>query len=334
MGTIRKYFYWLGLFVCMALFLTGCGTGGNGEVSPASAYTITDYTGRKVEFAKPPQRVYVRDHFAETIIYGLTPERLIATTRSARNDQLSLFAKEAKQFKYVTEDLSLETILALRPEVVILRNGSRREEADTFMEAGIPVVVVDIPRSGEEVENLIVFLAKLLGVPERGELMLDRIHAQLAEVDEGLKNIKEPYPRVFFVMFMNLNYGGKGCMLDFLCEKAKTVNAIAAMGVHNGEFITRETMVESNPDFFIVPQTTSLSYPATRKEMEDFKSDPSIFHLDAFRNGRVKPILMRYTFATNQQYVWAIKGIANVVHGPIFDMSREHLITGLPDGIK
>ncbi len=303
-------------------------------MSSAAKYVITDYTGREIQFDEPPQRIYVRDHFAETIVYGLTPERLISTTRSARSEHLSLFYEEARKFQYVTEDLSQEAILALRPDVAILRNGVRHEEAETLIESGIPVLFVDIPRADDEVEILIDFLAQVLAVPERGDLMRERMHAQLAEIDAGLEMVQEPFPRVFFVMFMNLNYGGKGCMLDSLCSKSKTVNAIADMGIQNGEYITKETMVKANPDFFLVPQTTSLSSEATRREMESFKSDPSLFHLDAFKNGHVRSIKMRYTFSSQQQYVWAVKGIANEVHGPIFDMSEEYFITGLPDELK
>lgn len=118
-------------------------------------------------------------------------------------------------------------------------------------------------------------------------------------------------------------------MLDYFCNRAKAINSISAMGIKNGEYVSKELMIASNPDFIIIPSPNTTTSEASKEELRDFLSDPAIFHTKAYQNNHIVLFPTRYVFATNQNYVWSIEAMCNLIHGTSFDLNNVHMITGL-----
>ena len=115
-------------------------------------------------------------------------------------------------------------------------------------------------------------------------------------------------------------------MYDELCTRARIENGIAAAGLKNGEFLSKELVVKANPDFFLAPEPREADRYGAEAFREKFLSDPALAELPAVQQVRFVP--SRYLYGSSQNLVYAIKGLANAAYGDIFDMKDEHLIRG------
>ncbi len=323
---IKKY--WHCILLLLVMLLAGCG---NAVENTHGGIVLHGSDGTIVQLQQPARRVYAPDYYVETVIMGLKPEVLLATSNAARNPELSLMADQATKYEHVADNVSAEELLKWKPDLIILREGSRPEATKIWQDLGIPVLHVRPPRNTAEIEELIRTLADALGVPERGDRMLARVHAELDYIHRKLAGIGEPYPRVFFVFLQHPNYGGKGSIVDNTAKEAKFTNVISELGIANGQYVGKETMIRANPDIYLIPRASNAMSTESRKELEDILQDPAFHHTRAYQNKQIKLLPIRYIYASHQNYVWLIEGLANAVHGDVFDMSREHMITGLED---
>ena len=80
------------------------------------------------------------------------------------------------------------------------------------------------------------------------------------------------------------------------------------------------------PDFFMVSTPREKDENGTDKFKNEFLQDPAYRGMKGLNN--IVPIPSRYLYTNSQNYVYAIKGIANYAYGEIFDLSAERLIKG------
>lgn len=168
-------------------------------------------------------------------------------------------------------------------------------------------------------------IADAVNEQNAGVRVITEIDRQLDEIAAELKNRKEAVPVGMLVSQMT-SYGGKGCMFDELCSKARVCNGIAKMGLYNGQFVPKELVVACDPDFFMVSAPRQMATEASRNFQLEYFNDPALQGLRGLNN--IKNIPDRYLYSATQNCVYAIKGIANAAYGNIFDMSNEHLIKG------
>lgn len=74
---------------------------------------------------------------------------------------------------------------------------------------------------------------------------------QLKEVDSTLSARNLP-PQTGLLVSQMSRYGGPGSMYHELLTRAGIKNAIAEVGVANGQLLSQELIVKSDPDFFFV----------------------------------------------------------------------------------
>ena len=117
-------------------------------------------------------------------------------------------------------------------------------------------------------------------------------------------------------------------MFDDICKRAGIRNAAADIGINNGELISKEVMLKANPDYFILSVSWELRNGNADTYKEEFSSDSALSGLPAVQNGHVAYIPDRYLYVSNQNCIWAIKKLANIVYGDIFPEEKEYFIKG------
>ena len=120
---------------------------------------ITDDRQQTVQLAKPPQRIVslLPSLTESTCALGLC-DRLVGV------DRYSDWPASVKKLPVVGGGLdpSVESIVALKPDLVLLSNASK--VADRLLALGVPVASLEV-RSQEGVHKVLGKLGKLLGVP-------------------------------------------------------------------------------------------------------------------------------------------------------------------------
>lgn len=318
------------LLLCAAVmlfvlfFCSGCGQ----QAAPPKQDTrvVTDYEGTLVEVPRKPQRILTLSLGFDVMALGVVPpERLVAVHRSASDPGISYIVKESAGIKTKLYLYPFETILKLKPDLIIASTWTKPEMVQGYRDLGYSVVVCKGPDNVEEVKQTMALIADAVGEQEAGSKVIAEMDRQLQEIATTLSRRTDKIPVGMLVSQMT-SYGGKGCMFDELCSKARVCNGIAKMGLYNGQYVPKELVVGCDPDFFMVSAPRAQSTEAGRKFQQEYFADPALHGLRGLQ--RITFIPDRYLYSATQNCVYAIKGIANAAYGDVFAMDDEKLIKG------
>jgi iron complex transport system substrate-binding protein len=164
--------------------------------APAHALTVQDMQGRDVVLAGPPQRVVSLVPSATEMIYALGGEaRLVGRTDFCDHPA----AAQGKPSVGGMINPNLETIVTLKPDLVIVTSSGNREETFKQLERlRIPVYQVAAERVAE-VKDVARRLGMLMGREAAVGPLVDRIERRVAAVREAVKPFSRP--RVLYVLW-------------------------------------------------------------------------------------------------------------------------------------
>ena len=212
-------------------------------LSTAHALQVTDDRAVAVSFAQPPQRIV-------SLLPSLT-EMVCALDRCQHLvgvDRYSNFPASVRALPKLGGGLdpSVEAIVALRPDVVLLATSS---PAMARLESlGIKVIALE-PKTHADVRRVLTVLGQLLSVPDAQRVW--------RELDEGLFMVakslphKSPKTQVYFEVNSGPYAAGEASFIGETLTRLGVANIVpAALGTFpklNPEFVVR-----ANPDVILV----------------------------------------------------------------------------------
>lgn len=312
----------------MLLSFSGCGMKQMASSGEGGGYTVTDATGKAVVIPAKPKRILGNSASIDTMLLSVvTPDKLTAATDADRDPNISYIAEDTKAIPLTVPltGLSMEIVTEARPDLIVASTYTDGRELDLYRNLGIPVVVIDGPRSIDQVKEDVRIIAAAVGEKERGENVISQMEQGLSEIDSRLAEEKGKKPVVYLVSQMT-RYGGPGSMLNELLTRARIDNAIALAGGVNGQATSPELIIKTDPDMLFVSTDRASDTTGAARYRDDFLANPAIASMRAA--GHIVPVEDRYIYSASQNCVWAIKGLANAAYGPLFDMSGEGQIRG------
>ncbi|WP_307973312.1 ABC transporter substrate-binding protein [uncultured Dialister sp.] len=312
----------------MLLSFSGCGMKQMASSGEGGGYTVTDATGKAVVIPAKPKRILGNSASIDTMLLSVvTPDKLTAATDADRDPNISYIAEDTKAIPLTVPltGLSMEIVTEARPDLIVASTYTDGRELDLYRNLGIPVVVIDGPRSIDQVKEDVRIIAAAAGEKERGENVILQMEQGLSEIDSRLAEEKGKKPVVYLVSQMT-RYGGPGSMLNELLTRARIDNAIALAGGVNGQATSPELIIKTDPDMLFVSTDRASDTTGAARYRDDFLANPAIASMRAA--GHIVPVEDRYIYSASQNCVWAIKGLANAAYGPLFDMSGEGQIRG------
>ena len=230
-----------------------------GDVEPELPVTITDFTGEQVEVTDA-SRVLALDTYGTlaTTVYALGLGDLLV------GRDVSTGIPELAELPVVTHnghELNAEAILDLNPSVVLTDYSIGPLEVQLQLkDAGIPVVTLDGTRSRAVIGEQIEAVAEVLGVPERGAELADRVTAEVAEAEAQVAEMipEDPAERIRMVfLYMRGTAGvyywfGKGSGADDLIEALGGIDVATEVGLEGSRPINAEGLVKSEPELFLM----------------------------------------------------------------------------------
>ena len=201
----------------------------------AHAVQISDDQGQHLDFTVPPQRIV-------SLLPSLT-ESVCALGQCAQlvgRDRYSNYPAALAHVPVVGGGLDpqIESIVALRPDVVLLSSSSRA--ADRLRALGLKVLAFEA-RSAPDVQRVLVVLGQLLGVPDADrvwrtiETQVQAAKAQMPPAVQGM--------RVYFEVNNGPYAAGEGSFIGALLSRLGLRNIVpAAMGPFpklNPEYVVR-----------------------------------------------------------------------------------------------
>ncbi|SHK88587.1 iron complex transport system substrate-binding protein [Selenomonas ruminantium] len=314
----------------IGLLLLICLTGCKNEAQDAreqAAYTVTDAQGTQVNMPAKPKRILTMSMSTDEVMLGLVePERMAAVNAMLDDPASSNVVELGKKVETKIRYPSVEEIAALQPDLVIVPDWGDLSRVAALRDLGIPVVVCKGPRSLQEVKETITLLAQAAGEPQRGELLLQKMDGKLAEIAAKVQEIPQSERRSVVLISLMKGYGGAGCCFDEACQLAGVINGRAAAGIKNGEEMSKEKLVEINPDILFLPTYNNHGKFDIDRFRNEYMNDQSLQNMKAIQQGNLLEPDEGYIYNCSQDFVFAVQEIAYRVYGDKFKLEpQQHL---------
>ena len=248
----------------------------------------------------------------DEMLLGLVPENRIAGLSGKINEdkEISNVVNKAKKFPKV--EGNEEILMSLEPDLIIVADWLSKRITDIGAITGAKVYFYKTPNSYEEQKKLIRDLANLVEEKENGEKLIKNMDDRLKALQNKIaKNYKGAKPRIL----MYTSFGttsGKNTTFNDMVKLINGVNVVAEAGIDGFKDISKEKVIELNPDIIIVP--IAKKYDNVNKISKLFFEDPSFKNVKAIKNKKVYFIQYKDITPTSQYMINSIEELAKVVY--------------------
>lgn len=213
--------------------------------------TFTDARGVEVTLDRPARRVVsISPGLTETVFALDAGDRLVG-----RSD-FCYYPPEALDVSSVggIVNPSIEAIVGLEPDLVLVVRGTPLEVIDSLRAAGLAVITHD-PVTIEDVIGAVRDVGTYLGLGERADELAEELEQRIQAVKERALTLRDTAPSILFIVGIDPVFAaGEGSMVDDLIETAGGVNAAAiAQNGRTGPWpeLSLEAVVELDPDVIL-----------------------------------------------------------------------------------
>ena len=248
----------------------------------------------------------------DEMLLGLVPENRIAGLSGKINEdkEISNIVDKAKKFPKV--EGNEEVLMSLEPDLIIVADWLSKRITDIGAITGAKVYFYKTPNSYEEQKKLIRELANLVEEKENAEKLIKNMDDRLKALQNKIaKNYKGAKPRIL----MYTSFGttsGKNTTFNDMVKLINGVNVVAEAGIDGFKDISKEKVIELNPDIIIVP--IAKKYDNINKISKLFFEDPSFKNVKAIKNKKVYFIQYKDITPTSQYMINSIEELAKVVY--------------------
>lgn len=278
----------------------------NDPLSSAATHEVTDEAGRRLRIPKQIDRIVSLAPNMTEIIYALG-----AGDRLVGNTTLCDYPPEALKVTKVGDTLkpNIETIIALRPQLVLVSTASQLEAFTTQMEQQKIAVYVTDPHDLEGVFRTIQTLGEVVGEGERAAMVVKDLRSRAEKVSEAVKSL--PPVRVFYQTSAKPLYtaGRDSFITDVIARaggKSVTADVEGAWPKYSDE-----SALASQPDAIVMASFDSMSKDSV--EIAD-----ALRNSPAAKNGRVYPINGDFLSRPGPRLVNGLEEMARKLHPEAF----------------
>jgi iron complex transport system substrate-binding protein len=219
--------------------------------------------------AGAPRRVVSMNACLDTVLVRVADRSQIAAlSHYARDPYGSTIADIARTLPFTYE--TAEEVVALNPDLVISSAHSSLATRNALKRLGVPQVRFSVPDTLAESHQQIRDVAALVGHPERGEALIERIQAALAE-----GRPRPGQPRLTAVVFEpNGLAAGSGTLVSEMMERCGFENVAARYGLRKWGNIALEPLVADPPQVLLAGESAPgaptwaervVSHPALKR---------------------------------------------------------------------
>lgn len=257
---------------------------------PACAGQVeaTDFRGKRIVLAQPARRIVCLMESALSGLYMLGAEsQVVGVSTNVYQEPVygwySRLDERIRSKRLPTpgnwDFVSLERVLALRPDLVILWS-SQSESIAALEEWGLPVFGVFLS-SKEDVYREIQALGALTGKEPRANELVAYTKAEVERFSQRTATLKpQEQPRVYYMWAQGkLETSGAGSTVDDLIRLAGGVN-VCGETRREHLVVSLEKVLGWNPDLILMWHNPRLS-PG------DLRQDPQWRSIKAIQKGRV-----------------------------------------------
>jgi iron complex transport system substrate-binding protein len=267
---------------------------------------MVDDAGRRVSLPTRVDRVIsLAPNLTEIVFAVGAGDRLVGNTTYCD------YPAEAKAIEKVGDTLhpSLERIIALRPQVVLISTASQLEVFTQQLQSQNIAVFVTDPHDLEGVFRSITQIGDMLGQSTRATELVNRLRARTATVEQAVK--QAPKPKVFYQLSAEPLYtAGKDAFATDLMRRAGVVSVTAEVPGAWPKY-SAEAALAARPDAIILPTGGSMG-SGNETVAEPLRNSPAV------AQGRVYKINDDHLTRPGPRAVDGLEEMARALHPEVF----------------
>jgi iron complex transport system substrate-binding protein len=216
-------------------------------------------------------------------------------------------------------DPNIETVLALKPDLVLVARGISQEILDRMRDFNLPVFCLDT-KDLETLYRDVAMVGRLLGVEEKAAALIEHVKAGIAEVTAVTRDLAEAErPRVFWLgQEEPLLTAGPGNMVHTLFGLAGGVN-VAADAKKPWPAYSLETLLVADPQVIIADASGLIGGEKSAEALlRRLRADPIWSKLSAVKNGRVYLVPTDLIGQPTPRVVEGLQTLAGYFHPELF----------------
>jgi iron complex transport system substrate-binding protein len=274
---------------------------------PAAALTVTDMLGRTVSLPAPPRRIVSLVPSATELLFALGAEdRLVGVTDFCDHPA------QARRKPSVGGMLSpsLEAIVALRPDLVLVTDeGNRQETFEQLQRLGLPFYGVHARRLAEVFE-VTTRLAALGGRPAAARPLIAGLERRVQAVTAAVAPHRRP--RVLYVLWSEpLIVPARAALVTELITLAGG-DSITAGEPGDYPRLGLEAAVARAPEVIVLARHDAGAGPLARDRWERLATIPAV------RSGRIHEVDGSVLHRYGPRVVDGLERLARVIHPEAF----------------
>jgi iron complex transport system substrate-binding protein len=243
--------------------------------------TLTDDLGREVTLEGTPGRIVSLAPAVTEDLYAIGAGELLVGRTDFDN-----YPPQAEDLPsvggFAAEDISVETIVALEPDLVLGGATSHEVLAEQLGASGIPLFVFD-PVSIDDVYANLETMGRITGHQTDAQAVIQEMQARIQAVQDAVADVPDAErPAVFYEVWDEpLMTAGPNTFVSQMVELAGGVN-IFTDAAEDYPIISQEVILERAPDVILGPTTHGETFGA-----EVVAARPGWDSLPAVQAGRV-----------------------------------------------
>ena len=301
--TYRNQFVWIAVVVCLAL-VSACTP--RGTANPGATREITDDAGRRVGIpAKVDRVVSLAPNLTEVVFAVGAGNRLVGRTSYCD------YPAEAKAIPEVGDTLhpSLERIIALKPQVVLVSTASQLEVFTQQLNGQNIAVFVTDPHDLEGVFRSIGQIGEIVGEKDGANLLVQKLQERMNAVVQAVKY--KPLVKVFYQASGEPLYtAGHDSFVTDLIRRAGGASVTADVPGAWPKF-SNESALAARPEAIILPTGGSMG-AANSNVAEALRQSPAVLQ------GRVYKINDDHLARPGPRLVDGLEEMARALHPDAF----------------
>ena len=320
---MKHKFYLLTAIIVMLIFICGCGLQKQDETPKQqnSKYKVMDDQGTEFIFTEAPNRIITNSLSYQDILMELVPlEHFAAVSAGSLDANYSLTADKAKLVKQkFNQPITLETVLAYKPDVYITTDSSPKALTISLKEMGVKVFIVKSAHNYGEIQHSVLKLAELTGQQAKGEAIIQRMDEQRDLLKKKLAKLQPKDKRTVVELTYAGTYGMLQHVFAMLCDLSNCNNGMEIMPVRSSMVVSKEKLVSLNPDVLFLPTWDAKGNQNSDQYFEQIISDPAYKDMQCIKNKRVYKFPEKYRYCASQYIVDAAEAMAKLVYPECFN---------------
>jgi len=294
------------------------------KLNPTFPMTVKDALGTEITIEKKPQAIVSLTLGSDEMLVGnsevaglVSTDRILSLTPYADDPEISNIDIDISSVPYRLRN-DAESIIAINPDLVITDTWTDAAFIKQLRNAGIAVYVFKTPGSVTEQFNTVLEIAHIVGEDKEGVRIVGWMENRLKKVTEKVAALK-PNERLTVMEYSEMfTTAGKNTNFDSIVTLAGLINVAARDGLEGWPNVSKEKMVQWNPDIIILPSWYYDKKNTLEDMIKNLKNDESLKTISAIANDRLISVPNKHISAISQYVVIGVEDVARAAYPELF----------------